>query len=314
MVESILEARGLTKLYGDFAAVNGVSFHIEEGEVFGLLGPNGAGKTTTISLLSGLSSPSAGSVRIGGLDIVREGQAVKKMIGIVPQELAFYSSLSARENLSFFGRLYGLKGEGLKGSVKEALEVVELSEKADRPRAGQFSGGMKRRLNLAIGLLHRPRLLFLDEPTVGVDPQSRTHIFKNIRRLNRQEGMTLLYTSHYMEEVELLCTRVGILDGGRLIACDTVELLIQTMGKGVIQAQVEEVGPEVMARLRAMPNIDKLIFKNGSLQVEAGHIQQALLELASTLRDTSTQLTALEVMRPSLETVFLSLTGKRLRD
>lgn len=290
MAESILEARGLIKLYGDFAAVNEVSFHIEEGEVFGLLGPNGAGKTTTISLLSGLASPSAGSVRIGGLDIAREGQAVKRMIGIVPQELAFYSSLSARENLSFFGRLYGLKGEGLKGSVKEALEVVGLSEKADRPRAGQFSGGMKRRLNLAIGLLHRPRFLFLDEPTVGVDPQSRTHIFENIRRLNRQKGMTLLYTSHYMEEVELLCTRVGILDGGRLIACDTVELLIQTMGKGVIQAQVEEVGPELLARLRAMPNIEKLIFKDGSLQVEAAHIQQALLELASTLRDTSIKL------------------------
>ncbi|MBI2876030.1 MAG: ABC transporter ATP-binding protein [Candidatus Tectomicrobia bacterium] len=314
MTKWILEARGLIKRYGDFTAVNQVSFQIEEGEIFGLLGPNGAGKTTTISLLSGLMAPEGGSVWVGGRDLARERQAVKRMIGVVPQELAFYAVLSARENLAFFGRLYGLRGRGLKARVQEALEVVGLSEKADRPRAGQFSGGMKRRLNLAIGLLHRPRLLFLDEPTVGVDPQSRAHIFENICRLNREEGMTILYTSHYLEEVELLCTRVGILDGGRLIAYDRVDALIQAMGKGIIQARLEGLTPELLARLRALPGIDGLIVQNGFLQVEATNLQQALLELASTLQGSPSRLTALEVMRPGLETVFLSLTGRRLRD
>ncbi|MBP8292833.1 MAG: ATP-binding cassette domain-containing protein, partial [Caldilineaceae bacterium] len=231
MAQAILSANHLVKKYGDHTAVNDVSFTIEEGEVFGLLGPNGAGKSTTIAMLSGLFPPTGGDAAIGGCDVVKQLAQVKHLIGVVPQDLALYPTLSGRENVTFFGQLYGLHGKALRERVDEVLGYVGMTERA-KDAVKTYSGGMKRRINLAAGLVNHPRLLFLDEPTVGVDPQSRNHIFESVERLNREQGMTLLYTTHYMEEAERLCHRVGIIDRGKLIALDTPRALIGRLGGG----------------------------------------------------------------------------------
>ncbi len=216
--EALLSVRGLVKVYRGAArpAVNGLEVAIAEGEALGLLGPNGAGKTTAISIMCTLLRPTSGRVRIGGCDTAAQPRAVRRMIGLVPQEIALYQRLTARENLRYFGRLHGLRGAELEERIAEALEMVCLQGFADRPVA-TFSGGMKRRANLAASVLHRPRLLFLDEPTVGIDAQSRNLILENLARL-RADGMTLIYTTHYMEEAQQLCSRVVIMDGGRIIA------------------------------------------------------------------------------------------------
>jgi len=225
----LLETRGLGKDYGSIRALAGLDLEVQEGEIFGLLGPNGAGKTTAISMMCGVVTPSRGSARVGGLDVVRQPHAARRLIGLVPQDLAVYEELSALQNLRFFGGLYGLTGPELAARADWALELAGLRERAREP-VSRYSGGMKRRLNLAAGLLHRPRLVILDEPTVGVDPQSRNHIFATIRALCAEHGMTVVYTSHYMEEVELLCKRVAILDHGELIACSTVDDLVARHG------------------------------------------------------------------------------------
>ncbi len=231
---AILEVENLAKKYGTFEAVKGISFSVEEGEVFGLLGPNGAGKTQTISMLTGVVKPTSGTARIGGHDIRTDMEEVKKINGLVPQDLALYPTLSARANLNFFGSIFGLRGKELKQRVEDVLEVVALTERANQA-VDKYSGGMKRRVNIAAGLVHQPRLFFMDEPTVGVDPQSRNHIFESVLKLNRERGMSIIYTSHYMEEVELLCKRVAIIDQGRIIAMDTVENLVAMLGGGIIQ-------------------------------------------------------------------------------
>src|SRR5439155_3540405 len=208
------------KKYGEREALGSISFQVQEGEMFGLLGPNGAGKTTLLSIISFLQVPTSGEVRLFGKPIRPNDLSLRPLIGVVPQDLAIYETLTARENLHFFGELYGLGGAKLRGRVKEVLDAIGLSDRAD-DRVQTFSGGMKRRLNFGAALVHGPRLLLLDEPTVGVDPQSRNHIFEGVKRLNAA-GTTVIYTSHYMEEVQALCTRVGIMDRGRLIACDTL--------------------------------------------------------------------------------------------
>jgi ABC-2 type transport system ATP-binding protein len=219
MSEPYLIAQNLRRSFNDHKAVNDVSFTINKGEIFGLLGPNGAGKTTTIRMLSTVLTPDYGDVIIGGHSVRREAEAVHKLIGVCPQELALYEDLSARENLEFFGRMVGLGGSELKSQVSTYLEVVGLSERA-KGKVAKFSGGMKRRLNLGIALMGNPAMLFLDEPTVGIDPQSRNNIFGTIENL-RQKGMTILYTTHYMEEANRLCDRIAIMDGGKIIALDT---------------------------------------------------------------------------------------------
>ena len=225
----ILEVQDLVKRFGDFTAVAGVSFDIQEGEVFSLLGPNGAGKTTTISMLSCLLTPTQGDAIIGGHSITKEPMAVKQIIGIVPQDIALYEDLNARENLEFWGRMYGIRGAALKQRVAEVLEQIGLADKA-KQRIKTYSGGMKRRVNIGVGLLHKPRILFMDEPTVGIDPQSRRNILDGIKDLNTQ-GMTVLYTTHYMEEAEELSNRVGIVDHGKLIALGTQKELTQMVGQ-----------------------------------------------------------------------------------
>jgi len=226
MAKPLLEIRDLSKSYGTAKAVDGVTFQVYEGEIFGLLGPNGAGKTTLLSIVSSLIRQDTGAFLLAGQPLRRDR---KHLLGIVPQELAIYNELTARENLRFFGQLYRVPEPRLSATIDEILRAVGLADRADH-RAGTFSGGMKRRLNLGAGLVHGPRLLLLDEPTVGVDPQSRHHIFEEVRRLNAG-GMTVIYTSHYMEEVEALCPRVGILDHGKLIACDSLSGLLRDTGE-----------------------------------------------------------------------------------
>jgi ABC-2 type transport system ATP-binding protein len=254
----ILEVKDLVKKYGDFEAVKGISFSVEEGEVFGLLGPNGAGKTTAISMLTGVLPPTSGMAWVGGHDIVKELDQAKKINGLVPQDLALYPTLSARANLNFFGRIYGLRGKELRERVEDVLRIVALTDRAD-DAVQTFSGGMKRRVNIAAGLVHQPKLLFLDEPTVGVDPQSRNHIFESVMRLNRERGMSIVYTSHYMEEVELLCNRVAIIDQGTIIALDTIKNLIAMLGGGVIHVGLQQVDDALLAQLSALPAVKRAI-------------------------------------------------------
>jgi ABC-2 type transport system ATP-binding protein len=304
-----LDVDGLRKSYGRTVALDGVSFQVAAGELFGLLGPNGAGKSTLIAILSCLLPATAGRATLLGEELSPANAAARRLIGIVPQDLAIYPDLTARENLAFFGKLYGLGGPNLRRQADEVLEAVALLDRAD-DRAGTFSGGMKRRLNLGAALVHRPRILFLDEPTVGVDPQSRNHIFEGVRRINAA-GTTIIYTSHYMEEVQALCSRVGILDHGRLIACDTLPSLLQTLD-GVIRFRVPDLPAALSERLAALPA--KLRTNDGTLELHAAEVQPVLTRLLSLLNEQNVHLTDLTVTEPNLERVFLHLTGRALRD
>jgi ABC-2 type transport system ATP-binding protein len=313
MPNPVIEVEKLVKKYGERVAVNEVSFSVQEGEIFGLLGPNGAGKTTTISILATLLPPDGGKVIIGGYDLAREANKIKPLIGFVPQELALYPTLSAWDNLAFFGRIYGLRGNVLKERIATALDMVGLRERAgDAVRT--FSGGMKRRLNIAASLLHRPRILFLDEPTVGVDPQSRNFIFEHIEQL-KAEGMTIIYTTHYMEEAERLCDRVAIMDEGRILALDTPKGLIGLLGGGVIYVGIATEAIEMLLpAVRSLPHVRSASYQGGRLKVETSAARPALLELIELCNARDVPILSLEVLEPNLESVFLHLTGKRLRD
>lgn len=307
---SLLEVVNLGKHYGELLALEGVSFAVEAGEMFGLLGPNGAGKTTLLSIVSGLSCASRGEVRLQGRAIPASDTLAKRMLGLVPQDLAVYDTLTARENLSFFGELFGLSGRRLRLRCDALLAAVGLDSRAN-DRVGTFSGGMKRRLNLAAALVHEPKLLLLDEPTVGVDPQSRNLIFEEIRRLNRA-GLTVVYTSHYMEEVESLCTRVGIIDHGKLQACDTLPKLLQRL-RGSIRCRLAPMRPELRLRLQNLP--DCSVRELGEdLLLECAEVKGTLVRLVSLLNELNIELVHLETEEPNLERVFLDLTGRALRD
>jgi ABC-2 type transport system ATP-binding protein len=311
MPAPILDVIDLHKRYGATVALERVSFDVEQGEMFGLLGPNGAGKTTLLSIVSCLLPATSGKVRILGRTVRASDRDLRRHIGIVPQELALYGQLTARENLHFFGELYGLRGAELRRRVDEVLEAVALADRAGH-RVDTFSGGMKRRLNLGAALVHRPELLLLDEPTTGVDPQSRNHIFEEVRRLNAA-GVTVVYTSHYMEEVQALCPRIGIIDHGRLIACDTLPALLRQL-EGLIRFRVPELTPELRRRLQELPGV-KLIERDGQDPVLQCHdVPGTLLRLLSALKDLHLDLTGLETEEPNLERVFLHLTGRALRD
>lgn len=313
MNQNAVEAQGLVKQYKDVEAVKGLSFAIRQGEIFGFLGPNGAGKTTTIAMLSCLIEPTQGTAVVAGHDVVKASSEVKRRIGLVPQELALYPTLSARDNLNFYGRIYGLRGRELRQRVAKVLEMVGLTDRA-RSAVKTYSGGMKRRLNIAAGLLHCPEVLFLDEPTVGVDPQSRNAIFEHVERL-RDEGMTILYTTHYMEEAERLCDRVAIIDEGRIVALGPPRKLIADLGGGIIHLGVANgMVMGMLEQIQALPEVHAVTRLNGKVRVEAARAQDALIHLLELFNRTDTDVTALEVLEPNLETVFLHLTGKQLRD
>jgi ABC-2 type transport system ATP-binding protein len=311
MSAELLEVRDLRKSYGTTQALRGVSFQVHEGEMFGLLGPNGAGKTTLLSILSCLLVESSGEALLTGKRISTEDRELRRLIGIVPQELAVYGELSARENLLFFGELYDLRGKALHQRVDQVLAAVGLQDRADA-RVDSYSGGMKRRLNLGAGLIHQPRLLLLDEPTTGVDPQSRNHIFEEVRRINR-EGVTVVYTSHYMEEVQALCTRIGIMDQGQLVACDTLPALLRQMN-GVIRIRMPHAADTLGGRLQPLARVRLSGNGDGAVELECDDVKATLLRLVSVLNELQVELSSLEIEEPNLERVFLHLTGRALRD
>lgn len=305
MKDDILVIRDLCRSYGTQPAVNGISFSIPRGEIFGLLGPNGAGKTTTISMLSGLMEPTGGTITLLGMDLAKNTTRAKAKIGLVPQDLALYPTLSARDNLMFFGRIYGLHGKVLRARVEAVLDLVQLADRADE-RIETFSGGMKRRINLAAGLLHQPEILFLDEPTVGVDPQSRNAIFESIESLNRS-GLTVIYTTHYMEEAERLCHRVAILDHGQIVALDTPANLIRSVGEGMIRIGiVDGLAKVVKDRAESLPAVHSATFRDGQIDLRVNNAQQALVGILDVANRLQARVTSLQIMEPSLETVFLS--------
>ena len=305
-MSSLLSVLDVHKAYGRFAALRGVSFDVPAGELFGLLGPNGAGKTTLMGVLAGLSEPTSGEVKLSGQSFTRADRAARHTIGLATQDLAIYPELSARENLLFFGKLYGLRGAELDERVKEMLATVELTDRANQ-RVKTFSGGMKRRLNLAVALVHRPKLLLLDEPTTGVDPQSRNHIFEQVRTQNAA-GLTVIYTSHYMEEVQALCPRVAILDHGRILANDTLPNLLRTLDSSAVFTLANPSA--VVERVRAVPGVVSATADGTTLTVTARDIPPLLPKLLAVVGEVR----SLEVKQPNLEGVFLSLTGKGLRD
>ena len=311
----ILKVKELVKKYGDFTAVNGISFEIQAGEIFSLLGPNGAGKTTTISMLSTLYTPTSGEATIGGHSVTKEPMAVRNLIGVVPQELALYDDLSARENLVFWGQMYGLSGKTLKVRVDEVLEQIGLSDKA-KNRVKTYSGGMKRRVNIGVGLLHKPSLLFMDEPTVGIDPQSRRAILDSVKSLN-QQGMTVLYTTHYMEEAEELSDRVGIIDHGEMIAMGTqAELNRQVGEKDTLVLHIDEGqnGEALAAAVRKVQGVLKADITDHTVAVIAQEAEEIMAPVITTANELGIKIRSVDIQEPNLEAVFLSLTGRALRD
>jgi len=309
----VLECRELRKRFGRLEAVSGVSFQIAEGETYGLLGPNGAGKTTAISMVCGLLEADGGEVVVAGRPLTTRSIGAKAAIGYVPQELAIYPDLSARENLRFFARLYGLSPADSSDRVEDVLRVIGLAERADE-QAKSYSGGMQRRLNIGIGLLHRPRLLVLDEPTVGVDPQSRNAILESVERL-AAEGMAVLYTTHYMEEAERLCDRIGIIDLGELKAEGTRAELVALVGERD-RVQLEGVGDLEAAALACggLSSVRAASVQDGGIQLIVEQARTLLPELLRVTAGAGVAVHAVEVVEPDLEAVFLHLTGKALRD
>jgi ABC-2 type transport system ATP-binding protein len=309
----VLECRDLRKSFGDRVAVDGVSFSIGPSETYGLLGPNGAGKTTSISMICGLLVRDGGEVHVAGRPIDVDAVEAKRDVGYVPQDLAIYPELNARENLSFFGQLYGLGGAELRSRIDDVLEIIGLGDRADE-RTDAFSGGMKRRLNIGIGLLNRPKLLVLDEPTVGVDPQSRNAILASVEQLGRQ-GMAILYTTHYMEEAERLCDRVGIIDNGQIKAEGTRRELVGMIGqRDRIDLAATGDLEAAAAALRALPGVNESTVHEGGLGLLVTEARTQLPRLLETAAAAGASMTGVEIVEPDLEAVFLHLTGRALRD
>ncbi len=311
----ILEVRDLVKNYGDLTAVNGISFDVKEGEIFSLLGPNGAGKTTTISILSTLFSPTSGEATVCGHSVTKEPMAVKKVLGVVPQEIALYENLSAMENLKFWGQMYGLSGKALSNRIDEVLVQIDLKDRA-KERIKTYSGGMKRRVNIGVGLLHKPRLLFMDEPTVGIDPQSRRAILESVKELNRM-GMTILYTTHYMEEAQELSDRVGIIDHGELIALGTQEELTAQVGEmdTLILHLGENEDPVHLAE--ALSSLQGVLQANPTdheVAIVTPSAEELLAPVVSRSNELGVKIHSVDMQEPNLEAVFLHLTGRALRD
>jgi len=310
----MLELRGLHKRYGDLVAVEEVSFVARAGETIGLLGPNGAGKTTTVSMIAGLLRPDRGQVLIDGGEVRGETDPVKRKMGLVPQETALHDELSARDNLALFGALYGMRGPGLKRAIDAALDLAGLAGRA-RDQVATFSGGMKRRLNMATALLHDPQILLLDEPTVGVDPQSRNAIFGSLEEFRRQ-GKTLVYTTHYMEEAERLCDRIVIIDHGKVIANDSLDAVRRLVPEvNVIEINIENAGADGWyAGLRLLRDVEAVGIEDSLLRVAVRDLTDATPRVLEWLREHGYRYGHLASQRADLETVFLALTGRKVRN
>jgi ABC-2 type transport system ATP-binding protein len=304
---------GVTKKFGKKKAIDNISLTVKKGSFIGLLGPNGAGKTTLISIISGLIRSDTGDCQVSGFDTRHNSAMVKGVLGVVPQDLAIYPELSARDNLMFFGSMYGLRGRKLKERVSDALVRVGLQDRAQKLAVGKFSGGQKRRLNIAASLLHRPEVLILDEPTVGVDPQSRNHIFQTLRELN-QQGMTILYTTHYMEEVESLCNEVAIIDHGCIIEKGSLQEVLETYGNSVVRLKID---PNQMMRTQTFLDRQEGITwhkDNDVLTISTKEMHRTVSVLSNILSNIAPNPDYCQIIPPSLETVFINLTGSQLRD
>jgi ABC-2 type transport system ATP-binding protein len=333
-MDIMVQTKDLAKTFGtakkgEVQAVKGINLQIQEGEIFSLLGPNGAGKTTTISMISGLTEPTRGDAFIGGYSITKQSLEAKRLLGVVPQEIALYPSLSARQNLEFFGQMYGLSGKGLSQRVDEMLDFVELSDR-QTDKIETYSGGMKRRINIAAGLLHNPQVVYMDEPTVGIDPQSRRRILDTVKLLRDQRGMTVLYTTHLMEEAQELSDRVGIIDHGEIIAMGTPGDLIQQVGEQdrlVLKVGETLVGEGILQQIRtSVEGVTQAIFDppgeegenktnvSGLIIVNAMRGRKALPFILHLADEAGIEIQSVEVREPDLEAVFLHLTGRALRD
>ena len=308
-----IEVNHLKKSFGDFQAVQDASFHADAGEVLSLLGPNGAGKSTTISMLSGLLAPTSGDACIMGHSVIREPEYAKASLGVVPQDIALYPDLSARENLVFWGKMYGLRGAALKSRVDEVLEIIGLADR-QKDHVGKFSGGMKRRVNIGAALLHKPAVIIMDEPTVGIDPQSRRHILDNVKELNLQ-GMTVLYTTHYMEEAAELSRHIAIMDKGKVIAYGTHDELIKMVGEQTrIDITLNTEAEKILSAWQKTEGVSKIDSTDGKVTALVDDSNRVLPRLFDAAARAGMRITSVDIQEPNLETVFLHLTGRALRD
>ena len=313
MNHTAISVRDLRKSFGENQAVQGVSFDVEQGEIFSLLGPNGAGKTTTISMLSCLLRPDTGDAQVMGYSILTEAMGVKSVLGVVPQEIALYEDLTARENLTFWGKMYGLRGSVLKVRVDEVLDVIGLRDRANE-RVGKYSGGMKRRVNIGVALLHKPKVIYMDEPTVGIDPQSRRNILDSVVAL-KDQGMTVLYTTHYMEEAQELSAHIAIMDHGRMIACGTNDELVKLVGEQTrIDLTVSVEPSKIVDAWRRVEGVHHVTVDEERISVLVDDSNKVLPRLFEMVSHQSGRITSVDIREPNLEAVFLHLTGRALRD
>jgi len=308
-----IQVEGLHRYFGEIHAVEGVSFGVEQGEIFSLLGPNGAGKSTTISVISGLLRPTQGDAQVMGHSVIEQPGEAKKYIGVVPQDIALYEDLTGRENLNFWGKMYGIRGAALKKRVDEILEIIGLTER-QKHKVGTYSGGMKRRMNIGVALLHKPKVVIMDEPTVGIDPQSRRNILESVKALNR-EGMTVLYTTHYMEEAQELSQHIAIMDRGKIIARGTHDELVQIVGElDRLELTLAQDGAKVLDAWRGVEGVEKLSTEDGVVTLLVGDSNLVLPKLFEAANQVNARVSSVEIFEPNLETVFLHLTGRALRD
>ncbi|MBT2625650.1 ABC transporter ATP-binding protein [Bacillus sp. ISL-32] len=311
----MLQVENIEKAYEKKLIVKGISFTLEKGEAFGLLGPNGAGKSTTISMIAGLVPPDKGEITVGGCIVGKDTNQAKQKIGVVPQDIALYPTLTAKENLLFWGKMYGLTSAEAKKRAVEVLKYVGLTERA-KDKIQTFSGGMKRRINIGAALMHRPELLIMDEPTVGIDPQSRNHILQTVKQLN-EEGMTIIYTSHYMEEVEYLCDRIGIMDKGDMIAIGTkTDLCTRLAGGTIIHLAVQSINDDFISAIRSQENVSDIVVHSDENKIDiiAEQHERVISGTLALAAAHHVSLKSLHVQEPNLERLFLHLTGRALRD
>jgi ABC-2 type transport system ATP-binding protein len=309
----IVETKDLSKVFNGRKAVNNMNLTIEEGELFGLLGPNGAGKSTTVAMLSTILPPTEGIAIVGGYDIKKQPKEVRQIIGVVTQEAGVYEDLTAAENLAYFGKLQGVEGKKLRTWIDELLVMVQLKDRAN-DRAKTFSGGMKRRLNLAVGLVHMPKVLFLDEPTTGFDPQARLAVWEIIKQF-QAKGVTILLTTHYMDEADYLCDRVAVMDDGKIIALDKPDVLKHSIGKlEAIELKAAKVPRTLMAELKKLRGVEKVFRSQEGLKLFTPSADSVLSQVVRAVTDVGVPIDSLHIAKPTLEDVFIKLTGKTLRD
>lgn len=314
--ESIIVVQNLTKAFGDFVAVDNITFDIKKGEIFGLLGPNGAGKSTTIRMLSTLTRPTKGTATIGGFDIVKHDTEVRKLIGIVSEKMIMYNRLTARENLWFFGNLFGMPRKALNDRIDELLELVQLT-KWEKVQVGTFSTGMKQRMNIIRALLDMPQVLFLDEPTLGLDPQSTVEIREFVRKLNQELNTTILLTTHMMSEADLLCDRIGIMDHGKIVALDTSTNLknaIAGANTTILTLEIANLTPDLLTTVRALKCVETVSQENSSHMKIHAHGEGAFDSIIDTIRAQKGNIISMQNIQPTLEDVFLHITGREVRD